>query len=85
MFFKMGDLAQQLGVSLFLLVIIVIWSAVWKVLALWKAARKGSWVWFIILIFVNTVGILEILYLFVFSEMKHKRKAVRKVRRKRRK
>lgn len=34
-----------------------------KGLALWRSARKGQPVWFWIFIFVNTVGILEIIYL----------------------
>ena len=53
-----------------LFAVIMIWSYVWKLLALWKSARKGSLAWFAILALVNTVGILEILYIFVFSEMK---------------
>ena len=52
--------------ELFLLVIIA-WSLVWKGLALWKSAREGSKVWFVVMLIVNTLGILEILYLFVFS------------------
>jgi methionyl-tRNA synthetase len=48
----------------------MVWSAIWKIAALWKSARRGSFIWFIILFLVNTVGILEILYIFVFSEMK---------------
>lgn len=44
--------------------ILVIWSLIWKGLALWHAAhRKEKW-WFIALLVVNTVGILEIIYLF---------------------
>lgn len=70
--FKLGDIAQQLGVSVLLLVAIFIWSSVWKALALWKAGRKNSVPWFVVLFLVNTVGILEILYIYVFSEMKQK-------------
>ncbi len=81
MVFQIGDIAQQLGISVFVLVIIAIWSSVWKALALWKSARKNSVLWFVVLFLVNTMGILEILYLFVFSEMKHKGKAKRKRRR----
>ncbi len=66
--------AEQLGVSLFLLIGLAIWSSVWKALALWKAAKKKSVPWFVILFVVNTIGILEILYLFVFSKMKHREK-----------
>lgn len=47
----------------------MVWSLAWKLGALWKSARNGSLVWFIILGVVNTVGILEILYIFVFSKM----------------
>ena len=52
------------------LALILIWSIIWKGLALWKSAREGSKVWFVVLLIVNTVGILEILYLYVFSKGK---------------
>jgi len=61
-----GGLFAGLG-GIFVLVIVA-WSAVWKGLALWRAAREGSKPWFIALLIVNTVGILEILYLYVFSK-----------------
>ena len=56
-----------LGLGVVVLAILGVWSIVWKGLALWKAARRGENVWFIVLLIVNTVGILEILYVFVFS------------------
>ena len=62
-------LSMQLGIPLGILIVLIIWSFVWKLLALWKSARKGSIVWFIMLALINTAGILEILYLFFFSEM----------------
>jgi hypothetical protein len=46
---------------------------IWKGFALWKAVKKNSLVWFVILFVVNTVGILEILYIFVFSKMGSKK------------
>jgi len=52
------------------LLIILIWSLIWKGVALWTAARKNHLVWFIVLLVVNTVGILEILYIFLFSKLK---------------
>ncbi|MGD9275570.1 MAG: DUF5652 family protein [Candidatus Pacearchaeota archaeon] len=64
--------SAALGVPIWVLVLIVIWSGVWKLLALWKSARKGSIPWFIVLGILNTLGILEILYIFVFSKMKIK-------------
>ncbi len=57
-----------LGVGLVLFLILLVWSAVWKALALWSAARDGSKIWFVVLFIVNTVGILEILYLYVFRK-----------------
>ncbi|MDQ5901425.1 MAG: hypothetical protein QG580_140 [Patescibacteria group bacterium] len=44
--------------------VLMAWVFIWKGLALWKAARNGSKVWFIILLLINTIGILEIIYLF---------------------
>ncbi len=50
-----------------LIMLLMLWSLVWKGIALWKAARNQSKPWFIILLIVNTIGLLEILYIFVFS------------------
>jgi len=62
-----GAALGTLGMGIFILVLI--WSLIWKGLALWKSARKNHLIWFIVLLIVNTVGILEILYIFVFSNM----------------
>ena len=53
-----------------LLFIALIWSLIWKGLALWRAAKNDSTIWFIVLLIVNTLGILEILYFFVFGRKK---------------
>ena len=42
---------------------LIIWSAVWKGLALWRAARLKQVGWFIALIIINTLGVFEIIYL----------------------
>jgi methionyl-tRNA synthetase len=63
-------LADSIGVSIPILFVILIWSLVWKAIALWKSARNTHLVWFILFLLVHTVGILEILYLFVFSKMR---------------
>ncbi len=44
-----------------------IWSIIWKGIALWKAAKKDDKAWFVALLIINTVGLLEIFYIFVFS------------------
>lgn len=48
-------------------VLMAIWSLVWKGLALWQAAKKNDKTWYIVLLIVNTVGILEIIYLYLIS------------------
>jgi len=47
-----------------LLIAILVWSLFWKGFALWKAAQLSQKVWFVIILIVNTAGILEIIYLY---------------------
>jgi len=56
------------------LMIIIVWSLVWKLLALWKSARNNQLTWFIVMGVVNTAGLLEISYLIwmYFKEKKEK-------------
>jgi len=53
-----------------MMILLVVWSLLWKGLALWHAGRKGQPWWFVILLVVNTMGILEIIYLFAVLKMK---------------
>lgn len=53
--------------SWILLSAFVIWSFIWKGLALYRAGANRSPAWFVVLLLVNTLGVLEILYVFVFS------------------
>ena len=66
----LNSIALQLGIPLWTLIVLAVWSLAWKIPALWISARKKQLVWFIVLILVNTAGILEILYIFIFSKMK---------------
>ena len=52
---------------------VTLWSLPWKGMAMWKAARVSDKKWFIALLFVNTAGILDILYLYVFSVKKEQK------------
>jgi hypothetical protein len=52
------------------LLVLVAWSLVWKGLALWRAAKRGEKIWFIVFLIVNTAGILEIIYLFLVTGAK---------------
>lgn len=49
-------------------VLFVAWSVTWKGLALWRAAKNDNAPWFVALLVINTAGILEILYLYLFSK-----------------
>ena len=51
-----------------LLVLLVAWSLIWKGLALWRSARQADHGWFIALLVLNTLGLIEILYLYYFSQ-----------------
>ncbi len=64
-------ISSQIGVPVWLLVTIIVWTLLWRIPALWIAARKNQFIWFVILIFVNTLGILEMLYIFIFSKFHH--------------
>ena len=44
------------------------WSIAWKGVALWNAAKNSQKNWFIAILVINTVGILEIIYLFRFAK-----------------
>jgi methionyl-tRNA synthetase len=52
---------------LFVIVCLVIWEAVWKGIALWKASQNGEKTWFVFLFIFNTLGILPILYIKFFQ------------------
>lgn len=51
-----------------LIIIAAVWSSVWKAFALYRAGKVADPVWFVVLFLVNTLGILEIIYLFIFSK-----------------
>jgi hypothetical protein len=48
--------------------LIVVWSLVWKILAMLRTFDRRDKAWFVVLLLVNTLGILEIIYYFVFSK-----------------
>ncbi|MBU1292450.1 hypothetical protein KJ819_00075 [Patescibacteria group bacterium] len=52
------------------MVIVAVWSLAIKGLALWHAGRNGQKLWFIVLLVINTLGILELVYLLGFRKDK---------------
>jgi hypothetical protein len=53
------------------IILLLIWSLVWKGFALWYAARNHQKAWYIVLLVLNTAGILEILYIAFFRKNKN--------------
>jgi len=54
--------------------LILLWQLPWKGVALWKSARNSHKKWFIALFLLNTLAILEIIYIFFFSKPKSEQK-----------
>ncbi len=61
---------QFLTQNQWVLWLIILWTIPWKGVALWKAVKNNHKWWFIPLLVINTLGILEILYIFVFGKRK---------------
>lgn len=52
------------------LIVIAVWTITIKGYALWHAARNGQKEWFIALLIINTLGILDVIYLVWFRKQK---------------
>lgn len=74
MFPNIMNASASLGVSPVLLsifiAVVATWTIVLKGFALWHSARNYQKRWFIVLLIVNTFGILEIIYLAWFRKDK---------------
>jgi hypothetical protein len=47
------------------ILLIILWDAVLKVIAMWKSARNNQLAWFVCIAVFNTLGILPIVYLLL--------------------
>ena len=50
------------------LLILTLWTIPWKIYAVWLAVKKDQKRWFVALLLLNTVGILEIFYIFKIAK-----------------
>jgi len=57
-----------------LFIIVAIFEAVMKGIAMWKCGRHNQLAWFVIILIFNTAGILPIVYLLFFQKKKIERK-----------
>nr|MCK4929524.1 hypothetical protein [Nanoarchaeota archaeon] len=80
--------------GLVVLIIAMVWTMIWTGIALWRSAKNNQIAWFIVLFLINTLGILEIIYLAFFQRnkniampvvIKEKAKPAKKVVRKKKK
>ncbi|MCX6753173.1 MAG: DUF5652 family protein [Candidatus Nomurabacteria bacterium] len=51
-----------------LFMIVLVWSIFWKCYSTWTAAKNNNKKWFIALVVLNTVGILDMIYIFHVSK-----------------
>ena len=51
--------------------LLLIWTIPWKGVALWKAAKNNHRIWFVIILVVNTLAVLDIIFIFFFSKEKN--------------
>lgn len=53
-----------------LMIPLALWVLFWKAYAIWIAVKKGQKKWFIALLVLNTMSILELIYVFYFAKKK---------------
>ncbi len=53
-----------------IIILIILWVLPWKGYALWLASRNSHKWWFIILFLLNTLAVLDIIYIFGFGRKK---------------
>jgi hypothetical protein len=56
--------------NIWLFIPMIVWTFFWKGCALWFTAKDDKKWWFVVLLILNTVGILEIVYIFVIAKKK---------------
>lgn len=50
---------QSLGMA-----VLITWTFIWKFYSVWTAVKHGHKKWFVALILFNTLGILDMVYIF---------------------
>ena len=65
--FSAYNIYQQPAWMIFALLVIAAWTLIWNGLGLWQAAKNKQKVWFIVILVLNTIGLLPIIYLIWFK------------------
>jgi methionyl-tRNA synthetase len=58
--------------NIWVFLFIIAWSLLWKGLALWRSAQKNENIWFVAILLVNTLGLLELFYLYILPMFRNK-------------
>jgi len=56
------------------IVILSMWELVWKAFGLWHSAKNDDKLWFVLIMVLNTAGILPIVYLLTKTKFFKKKK-----------
>lgn len=61
-----------------LVILAMVWVLPWKGVSLWRSAKRGDKAWFVALLLINSLAILDIIYIFGFSKRPKKIEVVSK-------
>jgi len=64
----MENITQILNTNDPRFIFLLLWGLFWKGWALWRAAQNKQKIWYIAILVVNLLGILEIVYLLFFQK-----------------
>ena len=53
-----------MNAKVWILILTIFWAAPWKVYAVWYAVKNKDKKWFVALVILNTLAVLEIFYIF---------------------
>ena len=53
------------NIPVWIIILIVLWDAIWRLIALWKSARNNHLIWFILIGIINSIGILPLIYILL--------------------
>jgi hypothetical protein len=66
----MEQFIEQISNNPLYLGLLLLWVLPWKGIALWKAAQNSQKNWFIAILVINSLALLEIIYIFFFGKKK---------------
>ena len=62
--FILGLSDTELALLIGGVVLLALWDLAWKAVAMWEAAKERDKLWFVLLLLINSIGIVPILYLW---------------------